>query len=195
MSRIIGFCIFLAVSCSFNLQAYAYNLGNNEFINNLGVEHALSDNAGIRGSYTHFYVPNAKNHIHFIYLGPTFSISDILWFSPQAGLAGNWVPDHDAYFASLWINLSLFQGALTVFNEADAVFYNGDLQDYYGFTSINYNYSSYHFGLQYEQVNKNFKTGPHIGFTKGVMSIEVQIYLISNNLDEFNLRIVTGLSF
>lgn len=194
MKTTVWFLMFVMVLFS-SFDAQAYKLGDNEFINNIGAELALSEAIGLRGSYTHFYVPKAANHIHFIYLGPTFMISDFLWISPQAGFAGNWTAEKDAFYASLWLNFNLFKGKLTLFNEADAVFYDGKLQDYYGFTSCNYHYSNLSFGLQYEQVNTSFKAGPHVAFSKGLMSVEAQVYLINNNLDTFNFRIVTSLSF
>lgn len=185
----------MIIACIIPMTISAYEMTDNEFINNIGVEQKISDSVGIRGSYTHFYVPKISNHIHFIYLGPTFSIADFLWISPQAGFAGNWTANKDAFYASLWLNLNLLDGRLTVFNEADAVFYSGDLQDYYGFTSVDYHYQDYCFGLQYEQVNMDFKAGPHAGFAKGPMSVQFQVYMINNDLNAWNIRVVTGLNF
>jgi hypothetical protein len=185
----------LLVAIFLPLSAYAYEMGATELISNIGTETPLSETVGLRGSYTLFYVPKVDNTIHFLYLGPTFSISDFLWLSPQVGFGGNWVGGKDSFFASLWLGLSFLKGQITLFNEADIIFYDGALQDYYGFTSVNYHYTDFNFGIQFEQVNKNWKTGPHAGFKKGPMNIELQTYVIDNDFTNFNLRIVTGLSF
>jgi len=158
----------------------------------------LGKGVGVRGHVSGFFVPENGTKLGFFYAGPTFVPIDTenfsLWLSPQLGTYLNWWEGTDAFGPSLWANVSLLGGKMSVFLEGEVIFaVREENKVFYGYYALDGHPLEWlNFGGQVEQVDKNLIWGPHVGVSKGPLHLELQYYF---GVDMHTIRVVAGLGF
>lgn len=178
----------------------------------IGGEHTFTPTVGVRGSASFFMIPTKDVFLPFIYVGPTFvadnktnaarRLDSGVWISPQLVVAPRWFasPDGmdraDGVGPSLWVSITL--GKVSIFLEPE-VYFNVDrlpgmaAANYFGYYEVAVNPTDwFSVGGHVEQVDLAFAAGPHVGFKKGPMGLQVQ-YLFSAT--EHAPRFVFSLNF
>lgn len=152
-----------------------------------------SETYGLRGQFIGFFVPTGDAKVGFAYAGPSASFKLFgafdLWLSPQFAASFNFIAGHDAVGPALMATVS--KGRFSVFLDSECYFYNGTT--YYGFYSVDVAFLGFlSAGAQFEQVDKDWKAGPHIGYAFDKASMSVQYH---RGYDAHTARIVLAYAF
>ncbi|MBT6254380.1 hypothetical protein HOI83_04080 [Candidatus Uhrbacteria bacterium] len=136
-------------------------------------EHKFNEHVGFRGEAATFLIPKHELALGFFYVGPTFETPKnkhfVLWATIQAvAMLGE---DTEAIGPSLWANIKVLDGKLSVFLLWEARFpFDGSTPIYFGVYSLSVHPDDddlIDFGWHVEQEGLNFATGPQFGVKLG----------------------------
>lgn len=182
----------------FSKSALADNFPWNgaELMIKIGVEMPLPNpKFSLNAHAVYFTVPSKDINMYFAYVGVKWKPFNWLWLMPMLAYAGNWAGT-DGLDTSLSSCFSLFGGKATLFLEGDVILTHQQI-DYYGYYSADYHlFRKINFGFHATQINDGVTFGPHIGITKGNLSIEFQYHVgfQDSNRGE-TIRAFTALNF
>ncbi len=191
---IVSFSLALALFCAAALDsAAAPALGDTQAWTFVSSQKKLGE-SGIYGVDAHFVDLRALSssmHVDYLYAGPLFALKvrgiDLL-LSPQCVGAFNFFEGRQALGPSLWLTAT--KGKIGLFLEGEAYFGAQSRRAYYGYYAFDVRPAEwFNLGVQSEQTNKDLVYGPHLGFDKAILHLELQYY-VSDGTQFFRLQSV-----